>query len=111
MTHTRPRTTAELNKLGIPEFNPHINIKHYFRSAELLLRQARVYRNEGDLENAYVLYLKYTKYYFSLLSLSRQLIKVYSLGINELPKHPAYKHPDSKKPIKIIKLVRSWQPR
>ncbi|KAJ8652193.1 hypothetical protein O0I10_012204 [Lichtheimia ornata] len=87
MTHTRPRTTAELNKLGIPEFNPHINIKHYFRSAELLLRQARVYRTEGDLENAYVLYLKYT-----------------NLGINELPKHPAYKHPDSKKPIKIIKL-------
>lgn len=66
MTHTRPRTTAELNKLGIPEFNPHINIKHYFRSAELLLRQARVYRTEGDLENAYVLYLKYTKYYFLL---------------------------------------------
>ncbi|CDS10782.1 hypothetical protein LRAMOSA11268 [Lichtheimia ramosa] len=87
MTHTRPRTTAELNKLGIPEFNPHINIKHYFRSAELLLRQARVYRNEGDLENAYVLYLKYT-----------------NLGINELPKHPAYKLPDSKKPLKIIKL-------
>ena len=61
MRTIRPRGTAELNKLATIEINPRINIKHYFRSADILIKQARVYYNEGDYENAYILFLKYTK--------------------------------------------------
>ena len=62
MKHSRPRTTAELNHSAKIEINPRLNIKHYFRSADILLKQARVYYHEADLENAYILFLKYTKW-------------------------------------------------
>lgn len=60
--HVRPYSTAELNKLGAIKVDSNTPIRLYFRSADLLLKQARVYRNEGDLQEAYRLYMKYSKY-------------------------------------------------
>ncbi|KAL9539142.1 hypothetical protein MBANPS3_010446 [Mucor bainieri] len=81
----KPRSPAELGKQAVISVDPNIPIRLYFRSADLLLKQARVYKLENDLEHAYVLYMKYT-----------------NLGISELPKHPAYKHADNKKNLKIL---------
>lgn len=62
MADAKPKTTAELNKLASVSVDQSIPIRLYFRSADLLIKQARIYRSEGDLEQAYVLYMKYTKY-------------------------------------------------
>lgn len=56
-----PRSPAELEKQTIITVDPNISIRLYFRSADLLLKQARVYKLEQDFEHAYVLYMKYTK--------------------------------------------------
>jgi STAM-binding protein len=58
---TQPRSSAELGKQATISVDPNISIRLYFRSADLLLRQARVYKLEQDWEHAYVLYMKYTK--------------------------------------------------
>ncbi|KAF1799931.1 hypothetical protein V8B55DRAFT_1542796 [Mucor lusitanicus] len=81
----KPRSPAELGRQATISVDPNIPIRLYFRSADLLLKQARVYKLENDLEHAYMLYMKYT-----------------NLGISELPKHPAYKHVDNKKNLKIL---------
>lgn len=62
MADAKPKTTAELNKLASVSVDQSIPIRLYFRSADLLIKQAHIYRSEGDLEQAYVLYMKYTKY-------------------------------------------------
>ena len=56
-----PRSTAELSEQAVVSVEPNLSIRLYFRSAELLLRQARIYQLENDLERAYVQYMKYTK--------------------------------------------------
>ncbi|KAL9550327.1 hypothetical protein PS6_005600 [Mucor atramentarius] len=81
----KPRSPAELGKQAVISVDPNIPIRLYFRSADLLLKQARVYKLEHDLEHAYVLYMKYT-----------------NLGISELPKHPSYKNVDNRKNLKIL---------
>lgn len=81
----QPRSTTELGKQAVISVDPNIPIRLYFRSADLLLRQARVYKLEQDLEHAYVLYMKYT-----------------NLGLSELPKHPSYKSADNKKSLKTL---------
>jgi hypothetical protein len=57
----QPRSPTELGKQAVISVDPNIPIRLYFRSADLLLRQARVYKLEQDWERAYVLYMKYTK--------------------------------------------------
>jgi STAM-binding protein len=56
-----PRSTTELERQAAITVEPTISIRLYFRSADLLLKQARVYKLEQDFEHAYVLYMKYTK--------------------------------------------------
>lgn len=56
-----PRSPAELGNQAAISVDSNIPIRLYFRSADLLLKQARVYKDENDLEHAYVLYMKYTK--------------------------------------------------
>ncbi|KAI9468077.1 MAG: hypothetical protein EXX96DRAFT_113151 [Benjaminiella poitrasii] len=80
-----PRSSAELSRQASVIVEPTIPIRLYFRSADLLIKQARVYKLEHDLEHAYVLYMKYTM-----------------LGLNELPKHPSYKDPENKKSLKLL---------
>ncbi|GFT37267.1 AMSH-like protease [Nephila pilipes] len=50
-----------------------IPIRRYFRSGSEMLRMAKMYLDEGQLENAYILYTKYT-----------------TLFIEQIPKHPEY---------------------
>lgn len=57
----KSRSTEELEQLANITVDHNIPVKLYFRSAELLLKQARVYKLENDLEHAYILYMKYTK--------------------------------------------------
>ncbi|ORZ03422.1 hypothetical protein BCR43DRAFT_510478 [Syncephalastrum racemosum] len=87
MTQVQPRSTKDLADLAQVEVDPSKPIRYYLRSAELLIKQARIYRNEGDLEHAYFLYMKYT-----------------NLGIKELPKHPHYNAPENKKALKTVKF-------
>lgn len=56
-----PRSTAELAKQATVSVDPNQAIRFYFRSADQILKQARVYRLEHDLEHAYIFYMKYTK--------------------------------------------------
>ncbi|KAG2192298.1 hypothetical protein INT47_008235 [Mucor saturninus] len=81
----QPRSPAELEKLSIIPVDPNISIRLYFRSADLLFKQAHIYKLEHDWEHAYVLYMKFT-----------------NLGISELPKHPAYKNAENKKSLKQL---------
>ncbi|CAM0138566.1 hypothetical protein VKS41_007186 [Umbelopsis sp. WA50703] len=83
---TRPYSTTELNKLSTIKVDSNTPIRLYFRSADLLLKQARVYRNEGDFQEAYRLYMKYS-----------------NLGLTELPKHAKFQNPENKPMIKTIK--------
>lgn len=57
----KPRSVAELAKLAVVSYEPNIAIRFYFRSADQLLKQARVYKLEHDWERAYILHMKYTK--------------------------------------------------
>ncbi|KAI8376164.1 uncharacterized protein BYT42DRAFT_534381 [Radiomyces spectabilis] len=82
----RPQSTTELNALAAIQFDSKTPIRLYFRSADLLIKQARVYKAENDLRHAYILYMKYT-----------------NLGINELPKHAEYKRSENKPAIKVIR--------
>ncbi|XP_054719582.1 STAM-binding protein-like [Uloborus diversus] len=50
-----------------------IPIRRYFRSGSEMLRMAKMYLDEGQLENAFILYTKYT-----------------TLFIEQIPKHPEY---------------------
>ncbi|GBM81438.1 STAM-binding protein-like A [Araneus ventricosus] len=50
-----------------------IPIRRYFRSGSEMLKMAKMYLDEGQLENAYILYTKYT-----------------TLFIEQIPKHPEY---------------------
>ncbi|CEP14054.1 hypothetical protein [Parasitella parasitica] len=81
----KPRSPTELGEQATISVDPNIPIRLYFRSADLLLKQARVYKLEKDLEHAYVLYMKYT-----------------NLGLTELPKHPSYKNAENKKSLKTL---------
>jgi STAM-binding protein len=56
-----PRSPTELEKQATVAVDPNLSIRLYFRSADLLLKQARVYKLEQDFEHAYILYMKYTK--------------------------------------------------
>ncbi|KAG0193825.1 hypothetical protein DFQ28_002977 [Apophysomyces sp. BC1034] len=80
-----PKPTTELNKLATIQVDSSTPIRLYFRSADLLIKQARVYKAEGDFQHAYVLYMKYT-----------------NLGLSELPKHASYRNNDNKKSIRVV---------
>ncbi|ORX45661.1 Mov34-domain-containing protein [Hesseltinella vesiculosa] len=86
MAKNRPRSTSELGRLASIQVDSNTPIRLYFRSADLLIKQARVYKMEYDYEHAYVLYMKYT-----------------NLGLNELPKHQQYKTADYKKSRMIVR--------
>ena len=56
----RPRSTAELGRLAAVQIDENTPIRLFFRSADLVIKQARVYKMEHDYEQAYILYMKYT---------------------------------------------------
>ncbi|CAG8696404.1 16808_t:CDS:2, partial [Funneliformis caledonium] len=54
-------------------------LKIYFRSANTLLRQSKLYMKENDLMNAYKFYMRYA-----------------TLALEKLPNHPEYNKPEHK---------------
>ncbi|CAI2165086.1 10172_t:CDS:10 [Funneliformis geosporum] len=54
-------------------------LKIYFRSANTLLRQSKLYMKENDLMNAYKFYMRYA-----------------TLALEKLPSHPEYNKPEHK---------------
>ncbi|KAG0354612.1 hypothetical protein BGZ54_001560 [Gamsiella multidivaricata] len=54
-------------------------LRFYFRTAEHLFKQAKIYQMEGDLQTSYILYMRFC-----------------NLVISELQKHPDYTNPDHK---------------
>jgi ubiquitin carboxyl-terminal hydrolase-like protein len=60
----------------------------YIRSAETLYKQAAIYRREGDLEKAYILFMKYS-----------------ILVLREMPKHGQYKSADHVSLISALKVL------
>ncbi|KAG0229877.1 hypothetical protein B0O80DRAFT_448222 [Mortierella sp. GBAus27b] len=61
-------------------------IRFYFRTAEHLLHQAKTYRREGDLQSAYILYMRFC-----------------NLVVQELQKHEEFTHPENKASIAALK--------
>ncbi|KAI8853084.1 hypothetical protein BC829DRAFT_383726, partial [Chytridium lagenaria] len=49
-----------LNARAEVTLDPTRPLKFYLRSAALLLQQAKVYTQEKDVENAYIMYMKYS---------------------------------------------------
>ncbi|KAI7864963.1 hypothetical protein BDF14DRAFT_1828917 [Spinellus fusiger] len=84
MSH--PRSLSELTEAAAVTIDPSLPLHLFYRSADLTIKQARVYEAERDLGRAYVLYLKYT-----------------NLCIGELPKHPDYKRPRYKTVKRTVK--------
>ena len=60
----------------------------YIRSAETLYKQAAIYKREGDLEKAYILFMKYS-----------------ILVLREMPKHGQYKLADYASLISTLKAL------
>lgn len=57
------------------EVDPNIPPRRYYRSGTEMIRMAKVYLEEGNFENAYILYSKYI-----------------TLFVEKLPKHPEYQN-------------------
>ncbi|KAJ1971541.1 hypothetical protein H4R35_005201 [Dimargaris xerosporica] len=76
----------ELNRRAEVVLDPRYSISKYALSSQGMLQQARVYMGEGNLNNAYILYLRYT-----------------TLLLRELPKHPDYKAERAKKYLTHMK--------
>lgn len=58
---TKPRSSNELEELANIKMDINIPIRQYFRSADQVLKQAQIYKQEKDWERAYILHMKYTK--------------------------------------------------
>ncbi|XP_022237832.1 STAM-binding protein-like [Limulus polyphemus] len=71
--HTRVRQLGEVGSSVVVD--PNIPPHRYFRSGNEMVRMAKVYMDEQNLENAFILYTKYI-----------------TLFVEKLPKHPDYKH-------------------
>ncbi|KAJ1960634.1 hypothetical protein IWQ62_004153 [Dispira parvispora] len=76
----------ELNRRAEIKLDPRYSISKYVLSSQGMLQQAKTYAEEGNLNNAYILYLRYT-----------------TLLLRELPQHPDYKKERSKKYLSHMK--------
>ncbi|KAJ1908804.1 hypothetical protein IWQ60_011516, partial [Tieghemiomyces parasiticus] len=76
----------ELNRRAEVSLDPRYTIGKYAYSSQGMIQQARTYLQEGNLNNAYILFLRYT-----------------TLLLRELPNHPGYKSEDAKKYVSHMK--------
>lgn len=61
MSTTKPKSIEELHSISEMYTDDCIPIEIYTSSANLLVKQARIYYREENEEQAYVYYLKYIK--------------------------------------------------
>ncbi|KAF9432559.1 hypothetical protein BGZ76_010632 [Entomortierella beljakovae] len=69
----------ELNEKAIFSVVDSTSIRLYIRAAEQLLKQAKIYQKEGDVQTSYMLYMRYC-----------------DLVVTQLPKHPEYSNSEQK---------------
>ncbi|OBT84568.1 hypothetical protein VE02_06789 [Pseudogymnoascus sp. 03VT05] len=67
------------------EYNPYIKLKVWLRTAELLLREAQIYEDEGNIQQAYMLLMRFV-----------------TLVADKLSAHPDIKEPANKRALKLM---------
>lgn len=83
----KPLSTKELaNKAQDFEFNPYIPLKFWIRTSDTLLREALIYEQEDNIQQAYVLLMRYA-----------------ALVTERFPLHPSAKDPEYRQSLKNIK--------
>jgi len=70
------------------DFNPFIALKYWLRTAETLLREARIYEQEDNDQQTYLLLMRYA-----------------NLVMEKLPLHPTAKDPETKAAMKAARGV------
>ena len=84
---SRSQILAQRASSGI-DFDARIAFRYLVRSADAVLRQARVYDDEDNLEKAYVLYLRYIE-----------------LVLNFIPQHPQASSVQGRAQLKKMNMV------
>ncbi|KFY63713.1 hypothetical protein V496_03740 [Pseudogymnoascus sp. VKM F-4515 (FW-2607)] len=67
------------------EYNPYIRLKVWLRTAELLLREAQIYEDEGNIQQAYMLLMRFV-----------------TLVADKLSAHPDTKDPANRRALKLM---------
>ncbi|KFY16623.1 hypothetical protein V492_01208 [Pseudogymnoascus sp. VKM F-4246] len=67
------------------EYNPYIRLKVWLRTAELLLREATIYEDEGNIQQAYMLLMRFV-----------------TLVADKLSAHPDSKDPANRRALKLM---------
>ncbi|KFX88214.1 hypothetical protein O988_09118 [Pseudogymnoascus sp. VKM F-3808] len=67
------------------EYNPYIRLKVWLRTAELLLREAQIYEDEGNIQQAYMLLMRFV-----------------TLVADKLSAHPDSKEPANRRALKMM---------
>lgn len=81
------------NYAGQVEVEPSVPARRYLRSGLEMLRMAKVYRDEGDFESAFILYMKFI-----------------TLFVEKLPRHPGYKEAPANEVTNIRQKVKQVFP-
>ncbi|KAG9241436.1 hypothetical protein BJ878DRAFT_520766 [Calycina marina] len=80
----QPMSVRQISDLAINfEFQPHIALKYWLRTAETMLRESQIYEQEGNGQQAYLLLMRYA-----------------SLVLEYFPKHPQAGAPEAKAGLK-----------
>jgi len=98
---TRLRLLAEAS--GEFKIDSNIPIRRYFRSGQEMIKMAEVYHDEGNLEAAYVLYLKYMTLFVEKLKTHRdysQVLPTEKSKVKKVVKEVMVKTEDLKKILK-----------
>ncbi|KAH8592332.1 hypothetical protein B0O99DRAFT_653976 [Bisporella sp. PMI_857] len=83
----KPMTVKEISDKATEfEFNPFIALKYWLRTAETLVREAQIYEQEGNDQQAYLLLMRYAV-----------------LVTEQLPRHPQARDPESQAGLKAAK--------
>lgn len=68
------------------EFDPHIALKYWFRTADALVKEAQIYEGENNDQQAYLLYMRFA-----------------TLVVDKLSTHPEAQEPENVQTLKEIK--------
>ncbi|EKD17698.1 uncharacterized protein L3040_003580 [Drepanopeziza brunnea f. sp. 'multigermtubi'] len=89
---SKPMTVKDIAARGQDfDFNPLIPFKYWVRTADTLLREAQIYEQEGNDQQAYLLLIRYA-----------------SLVSEKLPSHPAAKDPENRQGLKLALRSLPW---
>ncbi|KAI9643743.1 hypothetical protein NHQ30_008367 [Ciborinia camelliae] len=88
---SKPMSIKEISaKASDFEFNPTIALKYWLRTADTLLREARIYQAEDNDQQAYLLFMRYA-----------------ALVAEKLPGHPSAKDPENRSGLRAAQKTLS----